>query len=188
MKQVAEPAVGSNGEPLKKKRIKPRMTREALARKKVKALADYKRGDPLWEIAIRYDTSTTAVSLWAKQAKLPRRDQGCRRKDWPEEEDIDIVNAVKAVKEGKPTLEEIGQMFGGKSKANIHRIYTKWKNWKPTIPYKKGDRLRFGTKDVIVIKPDVFHGEVQDTKTGERTTICWKQKVNREKVIQAVKI
>lgn len=164
------------------------MTREARARIKAKALADYQRGDTLREIAVRYNTSTTAVSLWAKEAKLPRRERGCRTKEWPDEEDIAIVKAVKAVVDGKPTLEEIGSRFGNKSRAGIHRIYTCWKDWRPRMPYKKGDRVRLKGRDYVVLKPGVFRGEVRDVKTAERRTLQWKQKIEGDNSLQVVKL
>lgn len=165
-----------------------RRTREARERIKVKALSDYRNGHKLREIAIRYGTSTTAVSLWAKEARLPRRDRGCRPKVWPDEEDIEIVKAVKAVVDGKPTLDEIGVQFGNKSRAGIHRIWKRWKDWKPTMPYKKGDRIRIKSHDYVVTKPGVFWGEVEDVCTGERITLPWKHKVDRDNSWQAVKL
>ena len=178
-------ALATVPELLKKKR---RMTRDKRERVKARALQDYLRGDRLKDIAIRYGTSTTAISLWAKAAHLPRRVQGCRYKGWPDKEDYAIVMAVKAVRNGSPTLEEIGRRFGNKSRAGIHRIWAKWKNWVPRMPYKKGDRIRIRDRDYIVIEPGVFEGEIEDVKTQERSKRAWKCKVDRANKWEAVKI
>lgn len=165
------------------------MTRQAREQTKRKALRDYKRGDKLREIAVRYGTSTTAVSLWAKEAKLPRRERGCRPKIWPDEEDINITNAVRAVVNGKPTLEEIGKQFGNRSRAGIHRIYTRWKNWKPRAPYRTGDIIRLRNRDYEVITARVFDGDVRDLETGEIfVKMPWKYKAKLGQTDQAVKL
>ena len=165
-----------------------RMTRQKRQQIKAKALADYRHGDKLREIAVRYGTSTTAVSLWAKNAKLARRTRGCREKEWPDEEDIKIVRAVKAVVNGSPTLKEIGARFGHRSRAGIHRIFKKWKDWQPAFRYQKGDRLRIDDEDYIVLKPGVFKGLVKNVNTGEKLRMPWKQKIEGVNTYQAVKI
>lgn len=149
--------------------------REEAEIKRERALKDYRRGDPIRDIAIRYGKSTTAVSLWAKKAGLERRQQGCRVKKYPSATDIDIVNAVKASKAngGRPTLEEIGANWGYMSRAGVHRIYQKWKNWKPTIPFKAGDRIRLEGRDYLVLEPSVFTGKVRSLTTGKERVIGW---------------
>lgn len=168
--------------------MRKRLSKEARERIKEKALHDYKRGDPLREIAIRYNTSITAVSLWAKEARLKRRQQGCRHKEWPDQEDIEIVQAVRAVCDGSPTLDEIGERFGNKTRAGIHRIYTKWKDWKPKLPFKPGDKIRYDGHDFLVVKPGVFKGKVKDLASGELVDIHWKHKLDNGEVWMAVKI
>jgi hypothetical protein len=148
------------------------------------ALRDYRRGDRLQDIALRYGTSTTAISLWAMRAGLPRRKRGCRPKDWPDREDIQIVQAVRNAIDGRPTLEEIGAKFGNKSRAGIHRIYTKWKDWKPRCPFKKGEVLRYQGRHWEVIKPGLFGGTVQNVETREKGYLAWNQKLGR--VVQPV--
>ena len=137
-----------------------------------KSVADYERGDQLKHIAVRYNVSVGTVSLWAKKAGLTRRKRGCRHKMTPSEADMRIVAAVKAVVEGKPTLDELGDRFGY-TRAGIHRIYCKWKNWKPTIPFKPGDLIRFAGTDFEVVKANVFDGTVRSVKTGKTTRINW---------------
>ncbi len=149
--------------------------REATDRIRTKALRDYRRGDRLRDIAVRYGKSPTAISLWAKKAGLERRQQGCTIKKWPDASDIDIVNAVKAAKQNdnQPTLEEIGERFGHLSRAGVHRIFMKWKNWKPRIPFKPGDQIRLDGHDYLVLVPGVFTGKVRDMKTQEEQDISW---------------
>jgi transposase len=154
------------------------MTRLMKAQVKAKALEDYRRGDPLKAIAIRYGVSVATVSLWAKAAGLERRRQGCRFKLRPEERDMEIVNAVRAVVDGKPTMAEIGRRWGWHlymSRSNVHRIYHKWKDWKPTVPFESGDIIRFKHRDYEVVEPGVFEGKVRSLRTGRESTIPWKE-------------
>ncbi len=137
-----------------------------------KAVADYKRGDKLKHIAVRYDISVGTVSLWAKKAGIARRKRGCCHKTMPSDYDLQIVAAVNAVEEGKPTLDEIGNRFGY-TRAGIHRIYHKWKNWTPSVPYKKGDLIRFAGTDYEIIEAGAFDGSVRSVKTGKTTVISW---------------
>jgi hypothetical protein len=146
------------------------------AKLRVKALRDYRRGEPLRMIAIRYGVSVGTVSLWAMAAGIARRPQGCRTKDFPDEADINIVNAVRAVRDGRPTLAEIGLRWQ-MSRANVHRIYHRWKNWEPVVPFKVGDTVRFMGLDYEVVDPGVFEGKVRSLKTGEESKISWKLKV-----------
>ena len=149
--------------------------REHTERIRVKALRDYRRGHPLRDIAVRYERSTTAISLWAKKAGLKRRRQGCTIKKWPDETDIQIVNAVKDAKANGnvPTLEEIGFGYGHLSRAGVHRIYQKWKNWKPRVPFKAGDEIRLNGEDYLVLEPDVFNGKVRNIRTEVEDTRSW---------------
>lgn len=144
------------------------------ARVKAKAIRDYKRGETLRAIAVRYGVSTGTVSLWAQGAGLERRQQGCRAKIFPNEADIQIVNAVKAVQNGKPTLAEIGHHWQ-MSRANVHRIYHRWKDWQPVVPFAVGDKIRFMGRDYEVKIPDVFRGIVRDLRTGVEQTLDWKK-------------
>lgn len=137
-----------------------------------KAVRDFRRGDPLRDIAVRYEVSEGTVSLWAKAAGL-RRKQGCRKKMRPEESDWEIVLAVRKVKNGQPTLDEIGKRFG-MTRAGVHRIYHKWKHWEPKAPFVKGDKIRIGTRDYEVLKPDIFHGKARDLKTGKKVEVAWR--------------
>lgn len=109
------------------------MTREQREAVKAKALDEYRRGDVLALIAARHGVSVATISLWALSAGLERRKQGCRKKTRPSDRDILIVNAVRAVVDGKPTLAEIGKRWNT-SRGNVHRIYHKWKNWTPDAP------------------------------------------------------
>jgi len=152
-------------------------TKEKRAKLKAKALRDYRQGDPLKVIAIRYGCSKASISLWAQSAGLKRRKQGCRLKDWPDDTDLDIVEAVRAVRDGKPTLAEIGARWH-MSRANVHRIYHRWKDWKPTIQFKPGDQVRFMRRDYEVIAPGPFEGKVRDLKTGEERVIRWRMDAN----------
>jgi len=148
-----------------------------------KAVADYKKGDQLKHIAVRYNVSVGTVSLWAKKEGIARRRRGCRYKTMPSEHDMRIVAAVKAVVDGKPTLDELGSRFGY-TRAGIHRIYSKWKDWTPSVPFKPGDILRFAGVDYKVLSAGVFDGRVQSIKTGKTTVIKW----HRNKELFAVKI
>jgi hypothetical protein len=154
---------------------------------KLKAINDFRRGDPLRDIAARYDISEGSVSLWAKAAGLPPRRQGCRRKTRPSRIDWEIVLAVRKVRNGKPKLEEIGQRFGGMTRAGVHRIYQKWKNWDPTPPFDKGDVVRFRSSDYRVVKPGLFAGTVISLKTGKQTELEWVQKPHYAVKIRAEK-
>ncbi len=136
------------------------------------ALEDYRQGDSLKNIAVRYRISIGTVSLWAKKAGLKRRSRGCRPKTRPSEQDLQIVAAVDAVEGGKPTLDEIGRKFGY-TRAGIHRIYHRWKTWKPSAPFKVGERVRFAGRDYQILKAGVFGGRVLDLKHQTETTIKW---------------
>lgn len=145
---------------------------------KLKATEDYRRGDRLGDIALRYGISIGTVSLWAKQCGLARRTRGCRVKRLPSQLDMGIVAAVRAVKDGVPTLKEIGVQFGGFSRANVHRIYHKWKDWKPRVPFKVGDVVRvldsnLHPQDYEVLVPDVFQGQCKHVKTGALKEVKW---------------
>jgi len=146
---------------------------------KAKVLAEYRQGYPLKEIAIRYGVPKATVSLWAAQAGIKRRSQGCRNKLRPEERDVQILEAVRAVVNGKPTLEEIGKRFptrnGPMSRANVSRIYNTWKDWVPTKPFEPGDVVRFRGRDYEVVEPGVFEGKVRDQVTGQEVNIHWKE-------------
>lgn len=148
-------------------------TKKAKLRIKQKALRDYDRNDPLREIAIRYGVTEGTISIWAKEAGRTRRHRGCRKKEWPDESHISITEAVRAIRDGKPTLDEIGAHWQ-MTRAGVHRIYHKWKNWKPRVPFKKGDKIRILNRDYEVLCPGVFGGDVRDLKTGVETKITWK--------------
>lgn len=148
-------------------------TKEERAKVKAKALRDYRRGEPLKVIAIRYGCSPASISLWAQSAGLERRQQGCRLKDWPDDTDLEIVEAVRAVRDGKPTLTEIGERWH-MSRANVHRIYHRWKDWKPSVQFKPGDKVRFMRRDYEVLEPRAFDGKVRDLKTGQESVIRWR--------------
>jgi transposase len=147
------------------------------------AVHDYERGDPIDDIAMRYDVTIGTVSTWAKKAELKRRAQGCTIKERPSPRELEIVEAVRAARErgGDPTLLEIGQMYGVKTRAGVHRIYHRWKHWRPVSPFKRGDRVRWKgvengkvvVHDYEVVKPDIFQGKVRDLKTGRVTQISW---------------
>lgn len=144
---------------------------------KAQALEEYRRGERLKVIAIRYRVSAATVSLWAAGAGLARRRRGCRIKVRPDARDLEIVNAVRAVVDGKPTLAEIGKRWGWHfymSRANVHRIYHKWKDWKPTMPFQAGDIIRFKHRVYRVVEPGVFDGKVRVLRTGQESTIPWK--------------
>jgi len=156
------------------------MTKDERAKVKIKALRDYRRKEPLKVIAIRYRVSAATISLWAAQAKLKRRQQGCRKKTEPDQRDIDIVQAVRAIQDGKPTLAEIGQRWPTRSsehmsRANVHRIYQRWKDWVPEVLFQSGDKVRYLGRDFEVLRPRAFDGDVKDLKTGVVSTIPWKQ-------------
>jgi hypothetical protein len=106
------------------------MTKQERKQVKREALREYRRGDLLKTTAERHKISTATISLWAAKDGQARRQQGCRVKTSPSERDIEIVKAVKAVVDGKPTLAEIGKPWGT-SRANVHRIFHTWKDWKP---------------------------------------------------------
>ena len=147
---------------------------QSLEQLKRKALRDYKRGDLLRAISVRYGKSIPTISSWAREAGLTRRQQGCKIKKWPEPRDLRIVGAVNAVVMGKPTLEEIGRTEGGLTRAGVHRIYRKWKGWKPRPPFEAGDTVRFAGCDYRVLEPDIFNGKVKDVTTGKEVVIPWK--------------
>lgn len=150
---------------------------------KEKALKDYRSGAPLKNIAVRHGLLVGTISLWAKKAGLTRRSRGTRLKTFPSKQDMDIVAEVKAALGGVPTLAKIGSNYGY-SRSAVHRIYHKWKNWKPVIPFKPGDRVRFEGCDYRVVTPRVFDGEVQDLKTGRILDIPWR----KNNVVFAVKL
>jgi hypothetical protein len=163
-----------SGQPPVRAKRRRRMIR-ADGEVKAKALAEYVGGDRLNEIAIRYGISTTAISLWAKKAGLERRRQGCRVKVWPEPREMEIVAAVKAVSNGKPTLEQIGKPWK-LSRAAVHRIYRKWRDWEPPVKFQRGDRIRFGRRDYEVVQPGRLQGKVRDLKANIEITIDWHTK------------
>jgi hypothetical protein len=150
-----------------------KMRKQKRAKLKAQALEDYRRGDPLKVIAIRYRVSIATVSLWAAGAGLARRRRGPRIKVRPDARDLEIVNAVRAVVDGKPTLAEIGKRWGT-TRANVHRIFHTWKNWEPTVPFTPGDIVRFQRRDFEVVEPGVFGGKVRSLRTGQKSTIPWK--------------
>ena len=172
----AHPVVGAD-RALKRPRkeiiafFKQRLRDERLETK-AKALMDYRRNDPLKVIAIRYGYSVASVSLWAKSAGLERRRQGCRIKDWPRDIDLKIVDEVRAVVDGTPTLAEIGKRWH-MSRSNIHRIYKTWKHWTPKVPFKPGDIIRFERRDYRVIEPGVLEGKVRSLETDQESIIHW---------------
>jgi len=157
-----------------------------------KAVAEYRRGDPLTEIAARHSVSIGAVSLWAKKAGVIRRIRGRRIRLLPSEIDMQIVAAVKASVNGRPTLAEIGAPWGY-GRAGIHRIYHKWKDWVPTVPFKKKDIVRIGQEDYEVLEAGVFDGLCRHVAPssvasgGMITRMRWVQGQGKSKVV-AVKI
>ena len=153
--------------------IDPESPKAIKARTKAKALRDYKLGHSLEEIGIRYGFAPATISCWAARAGIARRPQGCRKKDWPDEIDIAVVNAVKQVVDGKPTLAEIGDRWR-MSRANVHRIYHRWKNWKSRNPFKVGEIIRFMKRDYEVLEPAPFRGKVRDLRTNEKLAIHWR--------------
>lgn len=178
-----------------RERLKAQVAKQKQLRQSIKqkALRDYDRGERLEDIAIRYRISPCNVSLWAKAAGRPRRQQGCRTKQWPGPTDIEIVKAVRNIVGGQPTLADIGRSIGGgMTRAGVHRIYQRWKDWKPHLPFTKGDRIRHMERDYEVIKPNIFEGRVRDLKTGEEKTMFWTWKVTlpdgKERTFTAVKL
>ena len=153
--------------------IDPESPKAVKARLKARALRDYKSGQSLEEIGIRYGFAPSTISCWAARAGVARRIQGCRLKEWPDEIDIAIVNEVRRVVDGEPTLADIGQHWG-MSRANVHRIYRRWKDWKPRSPFKAGDVIRFMKRDYIVVEPGLFSGIVRDMETGAEIKIQWR--------------
>jgi hypothetical protein len=154
----------------KPRRTKKKKVDEAL---KANALRDYKRGDSLKGISIRCGYSQASISLWAKAEGLERRKQGCRFKDWPDDKDIEIVSAVKAIRDGKPTYAEIGKRWHT-SRANVNRIYHTWKDWVPTVRFRQGEIIRLNRCDYEVIEPGPFEGKVRALKTNQESTIRWR--------------
>jgi hypothetical protein len=146
---------------------------------RAEALRDYQRGDRLKDIALRYGVSTTAISLWALWSGLPRRKRGKWAKDWPDARDIEIVQAVRSIVNGKPTYKQIGAMFGNMSRAGIHRVYAKWKDWKLRCRFKKGEVIRYEGRYFKMIEPGIFGGVVQNMETGEKTYLVWSQPETR---------
>jgi hypothetical protein len=151
-----------------------RTTRDETNKVKVKALRDYRRNEPLKVIAIRYGYSPATISLWAKAAGIKRRTQGCRIKHWPSETDMQIVEEVRAVRDGRPTLEEIGKRWN-MSRANVHRIFHTWKDWHPpSHDFAPGDRVRFLRRDYEVVTAGPIEGVVRDLKTGRERNLRWR--------------
>lgn len=149
-------------------------TQEETDKVKAKVLQDYRRNEPLKVIAIRYGYSPSTISLWAKAAGIKRRTRGCRIKYWPSEADMLIIDEVRAIRDGKPTLTEIGKRWG-MSKANVHRIYRTWKDWvPPSMDFVPGDRVRFLCRDHEVVSADPIKGVVRDLKTGEERSLRWR--------------
>lgn len=149
---------------------------------KQKAVRDYRRGERLEDIAVRYGISFGTVSIWARQAGIKKRRQGCTIKKRPSPRELEIVAAVRGMKDGKPTIKEIGQRYAIETRAGIWRIFYKWKDWRPHIPFKKGDTVRFMGGDFEVLKPDVFDGKVRNLKTGQETIISWR--VGKERAVK----
>lgn len=141
---------------------------------KKQALRAYRANESLRVIAARAGKSIPTISSWALAAGYARRKQGCRVKRWPEPRDMRIVAAVRAVVNGSPTLEEIGRSEGGITRAGVHRVYRKWKDWKPVAPFAAGDQVRFAGREYRVIRPDIFEGLVHDLENGVDVTIPWK--------------
>lgn len=94
--------------------------------------------------------------------------QGCRVKTRPSERDIEIVRVVKAVVDGKPTLAEIGKRWGT-SRANVHRIFHTWKDWKPNgaIPAQSTHQVVGpGGGNIIDIHAAVHLGPTPETEAN----------------------
>ncbi len=143
------------------------------------ALADYKRNEPLKVIAKRYNLLPGTVSLWGRKAKIKRRRRGTRLKEMPSERDMDIVARVRAALGGIPTLAEIGKNYpvrtgGTLSRSGVHRVYHRWKDWKPTAPFEVDDIVRHAGHDYLVLRPRVFDGDVRNLKTGTETKVNWR--------------
>lgn len=160
-------------EKIAQRAVKPEIVKQALDQ--------FSRGDRLEDIAIRFKVTGGAVSCWAKRAKLPARVQGRTNKQRPEALDFAVVEAVRAVVDGKPTLGEIGTLYGI-TRAAVHRIWKRWKDWVPDVPFAAGDKVRLKTEtekgtdytDYEVLEPKVFDGRVRNLETGEETTVSWK--------------
>ena len=60
------------------------------------------------------------------------------------------------------------------TRANVHRIYHRWKDWQPTVPFEPGDTIRFKAHDYKVVDPGIFRGQVRSLKTGQESIIPWK--------------
>ena len=138
-----------------------------------KAVQDYRRGDRIEAIAQRYGVTVGAISTWAKNANVKRRTQGCRVKDRPNPRELEIVAAMLAKHNGRPTFDEVGKQFG-MPRQGVHRIFHRWKHWVRGAPFKKGDHVRFQGRDYEVLKPDTSEGKVRDLKNGEVTRISWR--------------
>jgi hypothetical protein len=124
-------------------------------------------------IAIRYRITEGTVSIWAKKAGLPRRRRGTRHKLTPSPKDMVIVAEVSNLDDDRLTLEEIGAKYGY-TRAGIHRIYHKWKWWKPVVPFGVGEVIRYRNRDYQVVEARVFDGVVRDLRTGQEETISWR--------------
>lgn len=145
------------------------------------ALEQFVAGQRLEDIAIRCKVTVGAVSCWAKRANLPPRVQGRTSKDRPDALDMEIVRSVRTVVDGAPTLTEIGDKHGV-TRAAVHRIWKRWKDWTPDVPFAAGDKVRL--KDVTeagvvytdyeVVEPKEFTGRVRDVVTGTETVVSWK--------------
>lgn len=138
--------------------------------KKVQALTDYRSGMRLREIAARHGVHTSTISVWAKEAGLARRSQGCREKMAPSVRDAQIVADLR--NDANLPMEAVGDRYGI-SRARVHRIYHKWKDWKPAPPYKVGDKVRFMGQDYLIISAGVHEGKVRHLRTNKVTTISW---------------
>jgi transposase len=151
------------------------MTKKERELIKKKAVMDFRRGDRVDDIAIRYGKTIGTISTWARKAGIKQRRQGCRVKELPNVLDLKIVQLVKNRVNGNPSFSKIGEPYGLK-RQSVHRMYHRWKDWTKNgvaIPFRAGDKIRFGNEDYTVVKADVLCGAVKDSAGNLISKFYW---------------
>lgn len=135
------------------------------------ALQEYKAGDKTTaEIADKRGVSKSTISVWARNANLPRRHKGRRPFKAPSVQHQKILEMVACL-----PMEEVGRRLG-MSKQNVHRVVKRWRTLElpKRPPFEIGQRIRWGGKEYTVKMADLHSGTVVDENGRDVKNFHWR--------------
>lgn len=122
---------------------------------KKKAIKQYRSGILISTIAQECGVTESAVSQWAKQKGIKRRQRGCKLRKAPSKLHKAIIRRARQV-----TFEQVGKEFGI-TRARAHEVVQRWKRvgWQEPLDFKVGDLIVWANQRYRVLA-------IHDTEKG----------------------